>query len=99
MEMSPEEIKHIADLARIELKPEETEPFRRRISLILDYVSQLSECQTEGVEPMAHAVPLVNVLRTDEVQPSEAEVRRRLLASFPDKEGDLLKVKAIFSHD
>jgi aspartyl-tRNA(Asn)/glutamyl-tRNA(Gln) amidotransferase subunit C len=99
MEISPEEIRHIADLARMELKPEETEAFRARISSILEYVGQLSECRTEGVEPMAHVAPLANVLRPDEVDSSDADTRGRLLDSFPDREGDLLKVKAIFSQD
>ena len=97
MELSLEQVKHIANLARIDLKPEEKESFRVQLSSILKYVGQLSECQTEGIEPMSHVVSLVNVLRSDEVSGCDAETRDRLLAAFPDKEGDLLKVKAVFS--
>ena len=97
MELSLEQVKHIAGLARIDLKPEEEEAFRQQLSSILEYVGQLSECETEGIEPMSHVVPLVNALRSDEVDACDSETRDRLLDSFPEKDGDLLKVKAVFS--
>ena len=97
MKLSLEQVKHIASLARIDLKPEEEESFREQLSSILEYVGQLSECQTEGIEPMSHVIPLVNVLRPDEVDACDVETRARLLDAFPERDGDLLKVKAVFS--
>jgi aspartyl-tRNA(Asn)/glutamyl-tRNA(Gln) amidotransferase subunit C len=96
MMLTIEEVKHIANLARIELAPEELESFPAQLSSILEYVGQLAECDTVGVEPMAHVVPLLNVMREDEVVGCDPEVRERLLKAFPEREGDLLKVKAVF---
>jgi aspartyl-tRNA(Asn)/glutamyl-tRNA(Gln) amidotransferase subunit C len=98
MELSREQVNHIAELARIRLSEEEAESFRRQLSSILEYVGQLAECQTDGVEPMTHAAPLLNVTREDEVKECDEVTRQRLLDAFPEREGDLLKVKAIFKH-
>jgi len=97
MELSIEQIKHIAALSRLDIKPEEEEAFREKISSVLEYLGQLSECETDGVEPMAHVVPLVNAWRPDEIVGCDGETRKKLIDAFPDKEGDLLKVKAVFS--
>lgn len=96
MKLTKEEVQHIANLARIDLTDQETEDFPQQLSQILEYVGQLAECETTDVEPMAHVVPLLNVMREDEVVGCEAEVRERLLDAFPEREGDLLKVKAVF---
>lgn len=96
--MSKEQVNHIAELARIRLSEEEVESFRLQLSSILEYVGQLAECRTDGVEPMAHAAPLLNVTREDEVSACDSATRERLLAAFPEREGDLLKVKAVFKH-
>ncbi len=55
------DIKHVAHLARISLSPEEEEK---------GYIDKLKEVDVSGVEPTAHAFPLVNVTRPDEVRPS-----------------------------
>lgn len=98
MELSREQVNHIAGLARIRLNEEEAESFRRQLSSILEYVGQLSECETDGIEPMAHAAPLLNVMRQDEVKECDEATRQRLLEAFPEREGDLLKVKGVFKH-
>jgi len=82
MELTLEQVKHIASLARIELKSEEEESFQRQLSSILEYVGQLSECDTEGVLPMSHAVSLVNALRPDEISECSKETRNRLYRKY-----------------
>tara|TARA_Y100001968_G_scaffold40593_1_gene30816 strand:- start:59 stop:346 length:288 start_codon:yes stop_codon:yes gene_type:complete len=64
------DIKYVANLARIALNPEEEERLGSQLGDILGYVKKLEELDVSDVEPMAHAVPLDNVLRADEVQPS-----------------------------
>ena len=64
------DIKYIANLARIALTPEEEARLGSQLGDILGYVKKLEELDISDVEPMAHAVPLDNVLRADEVQPS-----------------------------
>ena len=64
------DIKYVANLARIALTPEEEARLGSQLGDILGYVKKLEELDISDVEPMAHAVPLDNVLRADEVQPS-----------------------------
>ena len=64
------DIKHVAHLARISLSPEEEEKFGAQLGHVLGYIDKLKEVDVSGVEPTAHAFPLVNVTRPDEVRPS-----------------------------
>jgi len=70
MAISQEDVKRVALLARLQLSPAEIERMTSQLSAIVGYVDQLSQLDTEGVEPMAHAVPLANVFAEDVVQPS-----------------------------
>jgi aspartyl-tRNA(Asn)/glutamyl-tRNA(Gln) amidotransferase subunit C len=64
------DVKYVAHLARLNLTPDEEQAFGAQLGHVLDYIAKLSELDVSGVEPTAHAVPLVNVLRPDEVRPS-----------------------------
>ncbi len=97
MKLSIEQVEHIATLARLELSGEEKEAFARQLSSVLDYVDKLAAVDTSDVEPMAHSLPVRNVFREDKAEPCDGAVRDALLASFPDRQADLLKVKAVFS--
>jgi aspartyl-tRNA(Asn)/glutamyl-tRNA(Gln) amidotransferase subunit C len=69
--MNPVEIdvKYVAHLARISLSAEEEQKIGAQLGNILGYIEKLKEVDVSGVEPTAHAFPLVNVTRPDEVQP------------------------------
>lgn len=60
-------VKYVAHLARLNLSPEEEEKFGAQLSQVLDYIEKLKAVDVSGVEPTAHAMPLVNVTRPDEV--------------------------------
>jgi len=64
------DIKYVAHLARIELTPEEESRFGAQLGQVLTYIDKLNGVDVSQVEPTAHAVPMVNVTRPDEVQPS-----------------------------
>ena len=64
------DIQYVANLARISLTPDEEAKLGYQLGDILGYVKKLEELDVTGVEPMAHAVPLANVLRADEGRPS-----------------------------
>ena len=64
------DIEYIAHLARMELNPEEREKLAKELAPIIGYVKKLQELDVSKVEPTAHAVPLVNVTRPDEVASS-----------------------------
>jgi len=68
MALTREEVLHVADLARLRLEPGEVELFTRQLNDILAYVEKLQELDTAGVTPMAHAVPVFNAFREDEVR-------------------------------
>jgi aspartyl-tRNA(Asn)/glutamyl-tRNA(Gln) amidotransferase subunit C len=64
------DVDYVAHLSRISLSREETEKLGPQLSHILDYIEKLKELDVNGVEPTAHAVPIVNVTRADEPRPS-----------------------------
>ena len=64
------DVKYVAHLARIALTPDEEKKLATQLGGILGYIEKLNELDVTGIEPTAHAVPLVNVTRTDEVRPS-----------------------------
>ena len=68
--MSDFDVKYVANLARISLSPEEEEKLGTQLNGILGYIEKLKELDVTNVEPTAHAVPLINVFRADEVRPS-----------------------------
>ena len=87
------DIKYVANLARIALTPEEEARLGSQLGDILRYVKKLEELDVSDVEPMAHAVPLDNVLRADEVQPSITN--EEALANAPKKANGLFVVPKI----
>lgn len=97
MTLSREEVKKIAQLARLELTETEIDRYAGELSRILDYVAQLGEVKTEGVEPTAQVTGLLNIMRDDEVRGCETDIRVRLLSSVPQREGDLVKTLPVFS--
>ncbi len=64
------DVKYVAHLARLSLTPEEERKIGEHLGNILGYIEKLKEVDVAGVEPTAHAFPLVNVTRPDEVRPS-----------------------------
>lgn len=67
--LSRDDVAHLAMLARIELTDAELDRMLGELSVILDAVALVQQAPTEGVEPMSHPLPLVNVTRPDEVRP------------------------------
>jgi aspartyl-tRNA(Asn)/glutamyl-tRNA(Gln) amidotransferase subunit C len=67
------DIQYVAHLARLALSSEEQEKMAAQLGSVLGYIDKLKEVDVEGVEPTAHAFPLVNVSRPDEVQPSMSQ--------------------------
>lgn len=70
MASSDFDIKYVAHLARVALTPEEEARLGQQLGGILGYVNKLREADVTGVEPTAHAFPMVNVTRQDEIRPS-----------------------------
>lgn len=91
--ISREEVLHVARLSRLHLTDEEVERMREQLDAILAYIDKLRELDVEGVEPTAHAVPLVNVMRDDALWPSLPQ--EQVLANAPDRAGEFFRVPRI----
>jgi aspartyl-tRNA(Asn)/glutamyl-tRNA(Gln) amidotransferase subunit C len=87
------DVEHVARLARLALSDAEKARMREQLARILQYIDTLKELDVAGVEPTSHAVPLVNVMRDDEVVPSRP--REDMLANAPDRAGELFRVPRI----
>ncbi len=64
------DVKYVAHLARLNLTPEEEQKFGAQLAQVLEHIAKLNELDVSQIEPTAHAMPLVNVLRPDEARPS-----------------------------
>ena len=84
MKITREEIRHVAELARLELDDEAVETFVEQIGRILDYVATLERVDTAGVQPMSHAIFLKNAFRPD--APGRHLDNAEALANAPEKD-------------
>ncbi|MCA1993739.1 MAG: Asp-tRNA(Asn)/Glu-tRNA(Gln) amidotransferase subunit GatC [Coleofasciculus sp. S288] len=88
-----EQVHKVANLARLEMTPEEEERMTAQLSSILEYFQQLSELDTTDVPPTTRAIDVSNVTRPDELQ--SFPNREALLKEAPDQDGDFFKVPQI----
>ncbi len=87
------DVEHVAELARLALTDDEIERFTEELGAILEHAAQVSSLDTAGVPPTAHPLPLVNVLRPDEVRPGLD--RDEVLAQAPAAEDGRFRVPRI----
>jgi len=87
------EVEHVAKLARLELTEDEKTQFLEQLNKIIGYFNQLNEVNTEGIEPMAHSVPIVNVMREDIAV--DANLREEILNNAPQEENGYFRVPKI----
>ena len=93
MGISAKDVETLALLARIQLSNEERARFAGQLDGILSYVEKLKQADTEGVPPTSHVLPLNNVFREDQLQPSLPT--NQALANAPEREGPYFKVPKI----
>jgi len=92
------EVERVAELAHLELAPEETPGMLRDLNAILDYVAELNELDTKGVSPLAQvseleAAATASVLRADQVLPSLD--RAAVMAQAPETDKVFFKVPKV----
>ena len=98
--ISREDIKKLAELARIHLTEKEEKALEKDLQSILSYVEKLKEVDVSGVPEMTHAVEAKNVFREDEPDNPPAGGEDILLTEqFPEEERGYLKVKGVFERD
>ena len=91
--ISEEEVRHVANLARLGLTDAEIEKMSGQLGAILDSIDQIGELDLEDVPPTANALNLTNVLRPDE--PHQELPSDRALSTAPDAVDDLFAVPRI----
>jgi len=91
--LTKDDIRRVAELARLELTGFEIEEFTRELNGIIGFMEKLKQLDTTGVEPMEYAAPLHNVFRGDLIEPSLGP--EQVLANAPDRMGDFFKVPKI----
>ena len=95
--LSTDDVKHVAKLARLALPPERLEKFAGQLESILGYVEKINAVDTSGVEPMAHALPVKNVLRDDVPQPGLPI--EGVLQNAPETDERFFKVPKVIGGD
>ena len=91
--ISPDDVCHVAKLARLALPEEQLQRFTGELESILEYVAKVGQVDTAGVEPMAHALPVKNVLRPDVAEPGLP--LEGVLQNSPETDGAFFKVPKI----
>jgi aspartyl-tRNA(Asn)/glutamyl-tRNA(Gln) amidotransferase subunit C len=94
MSLTPDQVRKVAKLARLELAEADLPRMTEQLNSILGYVDQLQAVNTDGVEPLAHPLPVQNVFRDDEPQPSLPV--DEALQNAPTRTGDYFGVPAVF---
>ena len=94
---SAQEVRAIADLARLELSDADVQLYQRQLSAILGYFQKLEELDTSHIDPTSSVLPLTNVLRADVA--GAALPLDDALANAPDSDGEQFRVRAVLGGD
>jgi aspartyl-tRNA(Asn)/glutamyl-tRNA(Gln) amidotransferase subunit C len=97
MPISRADVEHVARLARLALTDEELDRYQRQLSQILEEAEKVAGLPTQGVPPMSHAVPRLNVWRSDEVGPCLTQ--EEALSTAPEVEQGRFKVPRIIEEE
>lgn len=92
--ITDETIEYVGILAKLELSEEEKQSAKRDMGRMLDYIDKLNELDTEGVEPMSHAFPVMNVFREDEVTNGDGSAET--LRNAPEEKDTMFMVPRTF---
>ena len=93
MKLTLDQVRHVAELARLGLRDDELEALAGELSSILDYIDQLDQLDTAAIAPTAQVGELVDVMRADEVRPSLDP--EQALANAPAREDGYFRVRAM----
>ena len=95
--ISLDQVRHVAKLARLALREDQLVKYAPQLGAILQYIEQINKIDKTGVEPMAHAAPITNVLREDVV--TESLPMEKVLMNAPETDGPFFKVPKIIGGD
>lgn len=93
MNISTEDVRHVAKLSRLNLTTAEEETMTGQLNAILHYAEKLNELDTEQVKPTTHVLHVSNVMRDDEVR--ESLTHEQVMRNAPEEEDGQFKVPAV----
>lgn len=93
LKLTSEEVKHVAQLAKLELTPKELKKFQSQLLQVLNYVSQLQKIETVKTKPTSQVTGLENVFRLDEIKPSLRQ--KEVLLGAKETKNNFFKIKTI----
>ena len=96
-EITPDLVRHLGVLARIQLSDDEVSSLTGELSRIVDSIAQVSEVATDEVPATSHPIALENVFREDE--PGDMLTTEQALKNAPDADGDRFRVTAILGEE
>ena len=94
MRLTPDDVRHVAELAKLSLTDAEVVQYAEQLSDILGYAERLSEVDTTGIPPTPYVVPLASVMQADEPRPGLSN--EEALANAPAAADGFFRVKAVF---
>jgi aspartyl-tRNA(Asn)/glutamyl-tRNA(Gln) amidotransferase subunit C len=92
--ISTEQVKHVANLARLAITDDEADKFMKQLDAIMTFAEQLNELDTENVDPTFHVLDMKNVLRED--IPQKGLPLDEVLKNVPEHQDGQVKVPATF---
>ena len=93
MKITRDQVEHVSRLARLALSEQELDSLTGEMDAILDYVEQLNTLDTQEIVPTAHAVPMENAFREDEVRPGFTT--EQALSNAPDATDNAFRVRRV----
>ena len=90
------DIDAVAALARLDMGDEEKQMYAEQLSVVFEYIEQLNEVPTDGVEETSQVTGLTDIVREDIAKACDEKTKNKLIEAFPERIGKLLKVKAVF---
>lgn len=96
VKLTTEEVRHVADLAKLRLSDKEIETYKKQLSSILDLVGKLKAVKTEGIEPTSQVTRQENVFREDIVEKERMLTQKETLSNAKREHNGYFVVKAIF---
>ncbi len=95
MDFSTEDVARLADLARLELSPEEAETTKKELQSVIGFIDRLQKVDTTDIPPMTMPAKSIG-WREDVASPCSTETREQILNNFPSRKGDLLCTPGVF---
>ena len=96
-EITPDLVRHLANLARIQVSDAEVDRFTEQLSVIVDAVAAVNKAVEGDIPATSHPIPMANVFREDEVRPSLTQ--EQALSGAPDSAQGRFKVNAILDEE